>query len=113
MSSWCDAPPYAAATTFRHSFVASARKVRRVDRETRDAFHGAPVLLHGQPQPLDLRPPPTAISVTSPASVFIRSPPTAISVTSPASVFIRSHWWCPTSHRWYPDVFACAVPWSR
>jgi hypothetical protein len=31
----------------------------------------------------------------------------------PASVFIRSHWWCPTSHRWYPDVFACAVPWSR
>jgi hypothetical protein len=23
------------------------------------------------------------------------------------------HWWCPTSHRWYPDVFACAVPWSR
>ena len=26
---------------------------------------------------------------------------------------IAVHWWCPTSHRWYPDVFACAVPWSR
>ena len=25
----------------------------------------------------------------------------------------QRHWWCPTSHRWYPDVFACAVPWSR
>ena len=43
----------------------------------------------------------------------LRGRGTAISVTSPASVFIRSHWWCSTSHRWYPDVFACAVPWSR
>jgi 3(or 17)beta-hydroxysteroid dehydrogenase len=29
-----------------------------------------------------------------------------------AILFLPSqrHWWCPTSHRWYPDVFACAVP---
>jgi hypothetical protein len=20
-------------------------------------------------------------------------------------------WWCDTSNRWYPGVFACAVPW--
>src|SRR6202040_4091468 len=22
-------------------------------------------------------------------------------------------WWCGASRRWYPDVFACAVPWTH
>ncbi len=22
-------------------------------------------------------------------------------------------WWCSASRRWYPDVFACAVPWTQ
>ena len=45
--------------------------------------------------------PPSQPAYAVPEPTYVSPPPS------------QRRWWCPTSHRWYPDVFACAVPWSR
>lgn len=53
-------------------------------------------------------PQPQIIFVVPPAPIYVapettyRSPPQEQRI-----------WWCSISHRWYPDVFACAVPWTH
>ena len=54
-----------------------------------------------QPQIIVVVPPPSQPAYAVPEPTYVSPPPS------------QRHWWCPTSHRWYPDVFACAVPWSR
>ena len=45
--------------------------------------------------------PQQQIIVVVPQPTYVSPPPA------------QRSWWCRTSQRWYPDVQACAVPWSH
>ncbi len=66
------------------------------------ALLGAATVPQPQPQIIIVVPPQPAYAPPQPAPTLPSySPPT----TAPV-------WYCGASRRWYPDVFACAVPWT-